>query len=70
MANTTLTRARLALSRSPFSAIRGLLVEQAGELLVISGRVDSFYKKQMAQEAIRAVCHDVELQNTVNVDAV
>jgi len=68
MANTNLARARLALSHSPFVALRGLFVEQTGNSLIISGRVDSYYKKQLAQEAIRAVCHGVELRNAVAVD--
>lgn len=62
-----LTRARAALSGSPHSNLRELQVELMDDALVISGKVDSFYQKQMAQEAIRAVCCGIELQNTVNV---
>ena len=65
---TALERARVALTDSPISALRELDVEQAGDSLVITGRVSSFYQKQMAQEAIRAVCQDVELLNTVAVE--
>ena len=53
---------------SPILALRELQVQQAGQSLVISGSVDSFYHKQLAQEAIRAVCRDVELVNSVAVD--
>ncbi len=65
---TKLERAQTALNSSPILVLRELHVQQAGQSLVISGRVDSFYHKQLAQEAIRAVCRDVELVNSVNVD--
>ena len=65
--STVLDQAQSALRSSPIVALRDLIVEQSGESLVISGKVTSFYQKQMAQEAIRAVCHDVELLNTVAV---
>ena len=65
---TKLERAQSALSSSPIHALRDLHVKQAGQSLVISGHVDSFYHKQLAQEAIRAVCRDVELVNSVAVD--
>ena len=68
MSESTLDRARLALQSSPLCVLRALVVEQSGESIVISGRVESFYQKQMAQEAIRAVCHDIVLRNTVSVD--
>lgn len=64
---TALERARVALTHSPIPALRCLDVEQSGKSLVISGRVSSFYQKQMAQEAIRAVCQNTELFNTVAV---
>lgn len=67
---STLDLARNALRRSPHSTLRKLMVEQSGDALIISGSVSTFYQKQMAQEAIRAVCHDVELDNTVNVESV
>ena len=64
---TELEKARSALTHNPILSLRNLDVEQAGDAIVISGRVRSFYEKQMAQEAIRAVCQGVQLQNTVNV---
>lgn len=64
---STLDRARTALSDSPISVLKELTVEQCGESLVISGHVDTFYHKQMAQEAIRAVCQNVPLKNSVDV---
>ena len=65
---TKLERARSALHSSPILALRELQVRLAGQSLIISGSVDSFYHKQLAQEAVRAVCRDVELVNTVAVE--
>lgn len=62
-----LDRAREALVSSPLSTLRRLQVEVLDDAVVISGRVSTFYEKQMAQEAIRAVCHDVQVNNTVDV---
>ncbi len=62
-----LDHAREALRQSFLHELRNLNVEEAGASLVISGRVQSFYHKQMAQEIVRAVCQDVELHNTVDV---
>lgn len=65
--NSILDRARSALSGSPISVLKELTVEQCGESLVISGQVDTFYHKQMAQEVIRAACQNVPLKNSVDV---
>ena len=62
-----LDRARLALTTSPIQALRALGVQQAGNSIVISGRVECFYHKQLAQETIREICRDMELVNTVSV---
>jgi len=62
-----LSQAREALHNSPISSIRDLEVEVLEDALVISGKVRSFYEKQMAQEAIRAVCDDLQLRNSVDV---
>ena len=45
-------RAQAALSNSPFFELRELLVEARDDTLFISGRVTSFYHKQLAQEAM------------------
>lgn len=63
-----LNKARQALRESCLHALRELEVEQAGDSIVISGRVSSFYHKQMAQEVVKAVCSDIELFNAVDVD--
>ena len=65
--SNVLDRAQEALDSSPISTLRDLRVEATTDSLIISGKVSSFYEKQMAQEAIRAVCKDIQLQNTVDV---
>jgi osmotically-inducible protein OsmY len=62
-------RARTALAGSPIFALREVRVQQMnGSDLVLTGRVDSFYHKQMAQECIRAVAADCRVVNTIAVD--
>ena len=63
-----LVQAKQALKLSSLHAIRKLQVERLDGALVISGSVASFYHKQMAQEAIRAVCREAELHNSVYVE--
>jgi hypothetical protein len=74
MANVSLLdtlqpRAQAALCNSPVSELRALCVEHREGSLVISGAVSSFYHKQLAQEVVRAVCKEceVELTNTIRV---
>lgn len=62
-------RAETALAASPVHELRGVRVEQRGELLVLSGAVSSYYHKQLAQEAVRSVCREVELVNDICVAA-
>ena len=64
------SRAETALGESPIHTLRGVLVEQDGETLTLSGRVDTFYHKQLAQELIRAIADDCEcaVVNCVDVD--
>jgi hypothetical protein len=74
MANVSLLdtlqpRAEMALRNSPVSELRALRVDRRDAALVISGTVSSFYHKQLAQEVVRAICKDceVELTNTIRV---
>ncbi len=62
-------RAQAALAKSPFYELRNLRVEHHPGGLLISGAVSSFYYKQIAQEVVRAVCkdHDIELVNSICV---
>ena len=62
-------RAQSALADSPICELRDLRVEQKDGALLISGVVSSFYHKQLAQEAVRAVCRglEIELVNSIEV---
>ena len=62
------SRARSALMASPIYALRQLNVERSGGTLLLSGRVETFYYKQMAQEAVRTVCDGLQVVNSVDVD--
>ena len=62
------TQAKAALATSPIYVLRELHVEQSGGLLLLSGRVDSFYHKQLAQEVVRTVADGVQVVNSINVD--
>lgn len=66
--NNSLNQAKRALRECRLHPLRALAVEQAGESIIISGRVNSFYHKQMAQEIVRAVCNDIELRNNIDVE--
>ena len=63
-------RAQAALAASPFYELRELVVDNLGEVLVISGVVSSFYHKQVAQEVVRSVCQDreIEVDNRIRVE--
>ena len=60
-------QAQSALATSPISALRRLHVEKNGTAIVLSGRVRSYYQKQLAQELVRAVASECELINSVHV---
>ncbi|MFC1757350.1 BON domain-containing protein [Planctomycetota bacterium] len=62
------TRARNALAASPVYALRRLCVEKVGDSVIITGRVPSFYQKQMAQEIVRHAIDKLELVNSIDVD--
>jgi osmotically-inducible protein OsmY len=65
--DTVHTRAQAALAKSPFYELRELQVEQRDDALSISGSVSSFYHKQLAQEAVRSVCADIKVINSIRV---
>jgi len=60
-------RAQTALLSSPIYVIRNLCVEHDGDALLISGTVDTFYHKQVAQEVVRAVSDGLRVINTIDV---
>lgn len=61
-------RAQAALVNSPFYELRGLQVEWRDDALLLSGRVSSFYHKQLAQEVVRSVCSDTNVVNSICVE--
>jgi hypothetical protein len=67
MVDTAQERAQVALSNSPIHALHELLVEEHDGTLLISGSVDSFYHKQLAQEAVRCVVNGSSISNTISV---
>ena len=60
-------RAQSALSSSPFYELRVLHVEPREDHVRISGRVSSFYHKQLVQEIVRTVAKGIEVINSVDV---
>ena len=71
MAETMVTdlhqRAQSILESSPIRILRDVRVDRDGQALVLSGRVESFYQKQLAQELVRTVAANCELINSINV---
>lgn len=61
-------RARSALSQSPIYVLREIKVEQDGDALLLQGRIDTFYHKQLAQEVVRMVADGMRVENELLVD--
>ena len=66
-ADSAQPKAQVALSESPIYELRDLQVETTQDGLLISGTVDTFYHKQLAQEAVRAVMGKVPMINRIHV---
>ena len=62
------TQAKAVLSTSRIFDLRSLAVEQDGESVVLRGRVDSFYHKQLAQELVRVAVEGAEVVNAISVE--
>lgn len=60
-------RAQAVLANSPIPALRRVQVTQLPGALVLSGSVSSYYCKQLAQEAVRAVARGREVINRIRV---
>ncbi len=65
-----LSRVDSALKSHPH--LRRVLVksEQLEDRVVLSGSVDTFFQKQMAQEALRDIPGVIEIDNQLSVDYV
>jgi hypothetical protein len=61
------SRAAQALKQSTHPALRKLSVEETDSALVITGRVSSYYLKQLAQETLMGVRGERQLVNHVSV---
>ena len=70
VAGTSFERAQQALCSSSIRALRELKVEQVNNTLVISGSVETFYHKQLAQEIVRTVSAGCDMVNDINVQYV
>lgn len=63
--------AQAALRSSPIYALRSLRVDQDHEnALLISGTVESYYHKQLAQELVRTIAPSVAVVNLIHVEDV
>jgi hypothetical protein len=62
--------AQQALTSSPIHAMHELRVERKNGTMILCGRVDTFYHKQLAQEIVRAVVHGQPLVNSIRVNYV
>jgi len=56
-----------ALQRSPIPALRKLSLAETDDVLEIHGRVNSYYLKQLAQEAVMPLLRGRSLRNRVLV---
>ncbi|TWU59081.1 BON domain protein [Rubripirellula tenax] len=55
------------LANNSVRELRTLRVDRSANILQLSGRVRSFYHKQLAQEAVRAVAAGLTVVNRVDV---
>jgi hypothetical protein len=65
---TIITSATHALKRSFYPALRRLSVEGTESDIIISGKVSSYYMKQLAQETVMPVRGPLKLVNRVDVE--
>jgi osmotically-inducible protein OsmY len=61
------TAAAAVLANNSVRELRQLRVDHSNNKLHLSGRVRSFYHKQLAQEAVRAVAAGLTVVNRVDV---
>jgi len=61
-------RVATALAASKNPRLRNVRVDLDDNALCLSGRVPSFYQKQMAQELVRAIDDQVQVRNQLQVE--
>jgi osmotically-inducible protein OsmY len=57
----------LALRQSPISALHNLEVTASEDRIILSGRVGSYYYKQLAQETVGTVAGNRAIINNIRV---
>ena len=62
-------RATEVLAQSSVSDLRQIRVDRTAGKLQLSGRVRSFYHKQLAQETVRTVADGMQVVNHVHVSS-
>ncbi len=62
------SRAAVALKESPLPALRKLSIQETEAIVLIQGKVPSYYLKQMAQETVMPELAGRSLVNRVTVD--
>lgn len=60
-------RAREALNRCSIYVLREIEVDLDGDAIMLTGCVDSFYHKQLAQEIVKNVVEGIEVVNALRV---
>lgn len=70
MIDTVMLRRQVlaALQKSPIHSHRLIEVDHDGESLHLSGKVESFYYKQLAQEVVRSICQGTAICNDLDVE--
>ncbi len=56
-----------ALRSCPFSALRDVTLEELADRIIIHGTVNSYYLKQLAQEAVMPALEGRNLENHIRV---
>ena len=67
--NEIMRAAREILSNSSVRELRFLRVDSSASHLELTGRVGSYYHKQLAQETIRNIARGMQMVNRVQVRA-
>ncbi len=67
-AGPLLHRIDSAIRKSPYVLHRRVFLESTQGRIILRGRVDSFYQKQMVQEVLRGISGIAEISNELEVE--